>query len=356
MDRRHLLIAAVAFLGLACFDELGSYEPTSGRGGGEPTDLDEPSATTGSSSQTSTTGGGSAGGPAEDCTNGSDDDADGKVDCEDEDCGGYQCIPAPSDASPISGLALLLPPGSGAPCGPAFPTAGLDGLRLLAAPSPCDGTWDPPSGQTCQALGATYPGAGCAGVGSTTTVGPGCVTAAGAASVAAVASPIGGGCAGSPVASVAPTFEPARTCLASPGGGCGEGFFCARPPAPSDGLVCFDHAGDQTCADPTYPLKVLVYEDQPVDNRTCTGSCSCEPPQGGSCSGAMTARDGSCSGAIVGSLTLGEACEDLAVTTATTGLSLSATVSTSGSCTPNHRTESGALEGAVHTLCCSPGL
>lgn len=264
--------------------------------------------------------------------------------------------PGPVGSIADLGARAAPPPESSAPCGPAFPTAGLDGLRLLAAPSPCDCTCGPANGQACQAAVTTFPSAGCGGVGTTSTVGAACATAAGAASVAAVASPVGGACTGSPVAPVAPTFEPARTCRAAPGGGCAEGFVCARPPAPSNGVVCFERSGDQRCADPAYPLKVLVYEDQPVDNRTCSRSCSCEPPQGGSCSGAMTARDGSCSGAIVGSLTLGEACEDLAVTTATTGLSLSATVSTAGSCTPNHRTESGAIEGDTHTLCCSPGL
>ncbi len=355
MARHALLIVSSPLLAAACFDELGSYEPASGGNGGEQVDRDTPSSPASTTTVvTSTTGSGGA--APEACTNGLDDDADGKVDCEDEDCGGYQCVPAPSDPAFSGGPLLLLPAASGAPCGPAFPTAGLDGVRLLAAPSPCDCTCGAATGQACQATVTTHTSPSCAGAGGATAVGAACVTGAGAASVSAAVAPAGGACAGSPVPPVAPSFEPARTCQAERGGGCGGGHVCARPPAPSDGLVCFERPGDTPCDDPTYPIKVLVFDDEPIDGRTCSGTCSCDPPEGGSCAGALTVRDGSCAGALVGSLSLGEACEDLTSPTAVSGLSLSATVAAPGSCTPNHRTESGTLEGSAHTLCCAEAL
>lgn len=110
------------------------------------------------------------------------------------------------------------------------------------------------------------------------------------------------------------------------------------------------------CDDAAYPIKVLVYEEEPTDTRTCSGSCSCQAPQGGACAGSVTVKDGSCAGATVGALTLGQACTDLSSAVVTSGLSLAATVSGAGACTPNHKTESGGLEGALHTLCCTEGL
>jgi hypothetical protein len=51
----------------------------------------------GASGTTTSPGGagqGGGGGGAEDCTNGVDDDGDGAIDCDDTDCGAYQCAPS----------------------------------------------------------------------------------------------------------------------------------------------------------------------------------------------------------------------------------------------------------------------
>jgi len=120
--------------------------------------------------------------------------------------------------------------------------------------------------------------------------------------------------------------------------------------------VCFERAGDEACDDAVYATKVLVFDDTPVDNRSCTGTCSCEPPEGGACTGTVTVEDGSCAGAAVGTLSLGQACAGFAGPVASSGITLTATVASPGVCTPNPRTEQGSLEGIAHTLCCAAGL
>jgi hypothetical protein len=355
--RRALLIAGVLLLA-GCFDELGDYEDgASSTGGTVPDDADEGGGvetTSSGSGATSATGGPTG---AEICDNGGDDDADGLVDCQDGDCGGYVCVPAPADPAFAGGPHLLVDASADVPCNPAFPATGIDGVRVVDAPSPCDCTCGAATGQACAGTAQLHAAAGCSGAATSAAVAATCSdSSASVSSVVVSASPSGGACTGSPVAPVPPTFEPAHTCSAGRGGGCEPGFVCARPPAP-DGTprLCFERSGNHACDDPTYTTKLLVFEDTPVDNRSCSGNCGCEAPSGGACMGTLTVNDGSCGGPPVATAQLG-ACTTFGAGISGAGLALGATVSTPGGCTPIPRTESGALEGVAHTLCCAEGL
>lgn len=359
MVRRALLTLVLGQPLFGCFDELGSYETAPAQGGGAIDDRDPTSTASESSSSSAPTGagGGSAPTGAESCTNGADDDADGLIDCEDADCGGYYCIPAPVDPAFAGGPQLLLASGDNTPCSPAFPDPGVDGLRLIDAPSPCACACASATGQACQASATLHASAGCGGASSTANVGSTCIAGGSGASVSAVAEPAGGSCMPSSVAPVAPTFEPARTCSTGRGGGCAAGFVCARPPAPDGSVrICFERPGDVPCEDHAYSQKMLVFDDEPTDTRSCSGSCSCQAPQGGACDGSLAVKDGSCSGPTVGTHTPGQPCTNLASSVATSGLSFSGSVIAPGACTPNHKTETGGLEGTAHTLCCADGL
>ncbi len=357
MDGRSLLIGCAA-LGLGCFSELGDYTATGG-GGGAAAVVDDRDDGGAVEHVTSTTADATTGGsPIEGCSNGSDDDGDGKVDCQDEDCGGYICIPAPSDPAFSGGPHLLVDAASDAPCSPAFPDAGVTGQRLVDAPNPCDCACGDPTGQACAATVSLHPAPACAGGGATVGLasGPCTSSVASAVSVGVSAAPSGGTCPPSAVPPVPPTFAPVRSCTAPRGGGCEEGFVCARPQAPTgEASICFERSGDVPCDDAAFPLKVLVFDDVPVDGRTCAGTCGCGSPAGGSCNGSVIIMDGDCGGAQVASVPLA-GCAELDPGVSGAGLDLVASVATAGACAPIPRTVVGGFEGTARTLCCAEGF
>ncbi|HEY1180525.1 MAG TPA: hypothetical protein VGF17_30585 [Phytomonospora sp.] len=358
MDGRSLLIASVA-LCAGCFTELGDYTSTGGGGGGTSAidDRDDGGSIehTVSSTAEATTGGS----PVEMCSNGDDDDGDGKVDCQDEDCGGYVCIPAPSNPAFAAGPHLLVDADSQAPCDPAFPDRGLTGQRLVDAPSPCDCSCGAAAGQACAAEVDLYAAPSCAGAATAVTVAGGVCTSssASAQSASVSAAPAGGSCSPSSVPPVAPTFAPIRSCAAPRGGGCEEGFVCARPQAPTgEPSICFEAPGDVACDDLAFPLKVLVFDGIPVDGRTCSGTCGCATPAGGSCNGSVIIEDGACGGAQAASILLGSGCSQIDPGVSGAAVELTASVATAGSCAPIPRTVLGGFEGTAHTLCCAEGF
>jgi hypothetical protein len=355
---RSLLIAFVAAFGSGCFSELGDYSASGGAGGGGGSAAIDDRDDGGSVERTvaSTADATTGGSPIEACSNGADDDGDGKVDCQDEDCGGYMCIPAPSDPAFSGGPHLLVDAGSAAPCDPAFPDPGVSGQRLVDAPDPCECACGAATGQACAAEVGLHAAPACAGGSTTVSVANGaCLgSTASAASASVSAAPGGGSCAPSAVPPVAPTFAPVRSCAAPRGGGCEEGFVCARPQAPTgEPSICFERSGDVACDDAAYALKVLVFDDIPVDGRTCSGTCGCDSPAGGTCNGSVIIEDGACGGAQAASVPVGTACAELAPAVSGAGVELVASVAAAGSCAPIPRTVVGGFEGTARTLCCA---
>lgn len=108
----------------------------------------------------STGGEGEGGSPAgEICTNGTDDDNDGETDCEDSDCGAYECVPPHPGA-----IAYVAPLGSGS-CG-----AGLEERDLLSCTG-CDCT---ATDGTCAAEFTVYDESDCTDTGVPVNDGPAC--------------------------------------------------------------------------------------------------------------------------------------------------------------------------------------
>ncbi len=352
MAHRVVLIGSLALVG--CFDEFGAYGAGGASAGGGITDQDPTSSVLASGS------GGEAPEPAEDCSNGLDDDADELVDCEDHgECGGYMCVPAPTDPGLTGDILLLLDLAAGEACNPAFPTPGPSGYRVIDAPSPCACDCGAPTGQACTASVSLYDTSNCSGSPVVSSVAAAACTAGlgSATSAKLTSTPSGGTCQPIALPDVAPTIEPIATCAVKRGGGCESGFMCMRPALAHSGgpRTCLAKPGDVACADPTFSTKVLVFAEEPVDNRTCSGNCACGAPQGASCTGTASAHDTACGGASLAELTPG--CSVLSTPTSSTAVDADFTVSSQGTCAITHQTESGSLQGgAVTTLCCASSL
>jgi hypothetical protein len=265
----------------------------------------------------------------EDCTDGIDNDLDGKIDCADTDCQvGFSCHNPVTPELTAAGWtghyaladgAVAALPGS---CpGATYPNPFYAGYRLLNAPaatcSAC--SCSAPLGETCQVtlhvVGGTCAqwlgGTACAApVPSTAdgscdqsggffpavnTCGPAvgntCPGGSSPCNQAVAADPaviIGGSCNAS---QQTPTIPPtswnnaARACQpAAEGKGCANSYACL-PNAPSPfGAICIAHLGDIKCPDATlgYTTKKTFFDVDPADDRTCT-DCACSGVNGASC-------------------------------------------------------------------------
>jgi hypothetical protein len=227
----------------------------------------------------------------EDCTNGQDDDDDGKIDCEDEDCGAFTCAPNPG--GPWQGpfeVAVGVPL---ATCDPGLPNAAVLNLGGVIAPpascGPC--SCGAATGGTCGLAGFSwYSDALCgnAGVPEVPAAPSTCMpigntdTAKTLGAIGAIPPRVGGSCA--PVAgSVAVTpssFEKKGVlCGGSAGGGCGPDAYCAPQPSNAfGGKLCVSANGDLTCPN-GYEHKTIAYGG--VDDHRSCSQCSCGAAQGG---------------------------------------------------------------------------
>ncbi len=256
--------------------------------------------------------GAGGGGPLENCTNGLDDDMDGDIDCEDQDCdAGFSCAdPAPPGwTGPVAlweGNGNLPPP----PCVlsggfDSIAASGSDGLS--AAPASCPScSCGAPQGVACQiGTAGFYSNSTCAGGGGQLSIPEGVCQAfvtstIDPAGVTWNAAPPGGGaCLPNTMGTISvPSVqwaERARSCggLAEIGGGCGGGLCVPRPQSPFAEPVCIYRAGDQSCPF-AYPDKALYFQSVD-DTRSCT-SCGCATPAGTSCGGTLQLyTDNNCS-------------------------------------------------------------
>jgi hypothetical protein len=341
------LAGAIVLLG--CFQELGSFEGSGGRAGAAGSDQDVPAGPSGGSGPATATGE-----PAqESCQNDIDDDGDGKTDCQDEDCGGFVCVPLPIDEH--ASFPAVVTASAGDACTGAYTEQLVEGELLVAAPSRCGCVCGGASGGTCLATVTPYTDDACG-----TALAPlsfaACATTAGVfGSVRATITPAGAACAASEAPFDPPVFEHRRVCHGPRGGGCDAGFTCARLPAASTPGICFVSEGP--CADPVYKEPRVVYAQTPEDARSCMpATCTCSAV-GGSCSGTVELRDGACSSTVVATPATGGVCVDLVPNASAGSATLSgAAVTQAPGCAPDPRAETGGFVGEATPLCCSGPL
>lgn len=388
----------------ACLFPDYTFNEPSGGGGTATTTSSSTTSTMVSSSSgdggagvtTSTTTSTSTGmGSTEDCTDGVDNDADGKIDCADADCTvGYACHnPVPvgwtGHYALADGMFAALPgncPGS------TYPNPFYTGYRSPNAAAPqcsacsCGG----PQGQMCnvQELNVTdvtcaeemsglahcrkaippvtdgachtisIPG-GQATCGPPNLVNQTCPGGTKACNLSVyLDDPVaaGGAC---PASAQAPVIAPftwsnaARACQPSTEGkGCANDFACLPNPAAPFGAVCISKAGDNACpAGSGYTTKKMFFDLDPVDTRACS-ECSCGNPTGLSCTTSITTySDTTCGSAIA--TTAASACSTYANNPAVGSYKSVSTQFTAGTCAPSGGQAMGSVvpENPV-TFCC----
>lgn len=340
--------ALPALLLCACLPELGSYEDPPGAGGAGSAGNVGHGATL---VTTTESGGGGLGDVtgAEKCWNAIDDDGDGRVDCADDDCGGYYCVAAPP--ADLNAAAILARDGE---CdSPAFPQAGPAGTAVVAAPDKCPCACGDAGGATgCSATVQLFGDAACATQVDTETASGPCTTVSSlpAAAARATVQPTGGSCAPMNGDVTPPTLELRTSCSTPFGGGCQDGFVCVRPPA--DGPLCFYRQGRDSDCDGAYPDRIVLFDRTPEDERSCVGSCGCQPPTGGTCTG-QVALHTSCAGSLIEMSNPG-ACDPFPAPEQVGGIGVASLVAgNQGTCEITPRQQVGGFTGAGTTLCCS---
>ena len=307
-------------------------------------------------------------GTIEDCSNGVDDDCNGKVDCADPACQpAFLC----ASAAPAgwSGPVDLFDADVGAPpaCAAPYATLAFDGTAdPIAPPATCGCTCSPPSTASCGNVTVSFffdsscknP---CAGSPVTVTPGGACVTGCpGALTMrASLPTATGGTCAGNASTSLPPIGwgHTARACAAPMSdapGGCGAGALCvARPTTPSPSVLCVWRSGDVACPGAPYSVR-SVYFTGVNDTRACT-ACTCDAPGGLTCAASQisTYADGECPSNPAGSIVGDGGCVSAPGSTSVVRAGPS---SPSGSgCTPNPVSATGTVvPTGPTTVCCTP--
>lgn len=330
----------------------------------------------GDTSAGGTAAGGAGGGPGgEDCTNGSDDDGDGAVDCGDDDCSaGFRCVPqapvgwqgpvaiyvgaaatpAPSCGSSwgtervLNGGAVTAPDATCNSCTCGAPTGGSCGLPTISiydGAMTCSGlltTLSPAAAGTCYTFGLM-------GGGSDTAM-------SSAVPVANDGScpPSGGGVATLP----APSWELAAVvCSDSPAsaGGCGATTRCApSPAAPFTIAFCISQDGDVACP-AEFPDRTLVYAGV-MDGRGCS-ACGCGSPNNRTCSGTVSLwPSSSCTGIETQVPANGSTCVPFTSLAGTNSYQVATSGPSGGSCNDNGGNANGNVTpDQPVTVCCEAG-
>jgi len=297
-------------------------------------------------------GGASAGGGAatdETCTNGLDDDEDGAIDCADDDCADFACLPA-------------VPPDFD---GPLLVQTGPEALSCSIGTKAFDGGIGPPLVPdascvpcSCEASGGcvaelvTYSKGSCDTVTQVVPVASGCtdvslqqVTSFNAQpSMTTLMCVASGGEA---------TLEPpswdehVTACLLPAGGGC-DGDVCVPLDESSD--RCIHAPGDVPCPTGDYSERRVV-EVVVKDDRRCA-ACTCEGSDE-TCEGSLELYElAGCSGPADYDISVPNIC--LTPQPEVDVGSLLYTPTQPGTCSPNTTQPEGGVTTETRTLCCIP--
>ena len=337
----------------------------------------------------------------EDCTDGIDNDLDGKIDCADPDCqAGFSCHSPLTPAlvalgwtghyALTDGLVAALP---GSCPGATYPNPVYSGYRLLNAPAAqCSACiCSAPLGEVCDvqvhivagscnewsngtacafpipsiANGTCDQSGGFLMAGNNTCApasGANCPMGSSPCNQSASADPavlVGGSC--NPSVQT-PTIPPTkwtnagRACQpAAEGKGCASSFACLpNAPAPY-GFVCISHVGDFACpANSGFTSKHTFFDIDPTDDRTCS-DCQCSGVNGASCTSSMEIYSdliaNSCSTKLATIPPNG--CAPLAGNPAVLGRKGVNTAITAGSCSQSGGAATGTATGVNPvTYCC----
>jgi hypothetical protein len=317
----------------------------------------------------------------ESCTNGIDDDCNGKVDCADPACGAYTCAPAvPSGWDGPVALAEV-PGGSALPACPTAFEALVDASLGLSAPSAatCDctcGASGKATGQVCSATGTFHTDQACSSAPCATvavsSAATSCVAvgstrcgSGGSFNMPAAPAPSGGSCAPHVTTTTAPATwaTSARLCSYVGGprdvSGCSGASACVAAPASPyrAGLCVYSTADPPPAACPAgyeESAPIVLYAGT-ADTRAC-GACTCGGPIGGSCAGTVSLFGAAgCTGATgAASYTLGSSCRAYSgLSPAPGSVEASVTVS-AGSCSVQAMPQptGGVTPAMPTTVCC----
>ncbi len=304
-------------------------------------------------------------GGVEDCTNGKDDDGDGKTDCADPKCNaGFTCAPV-APAGGWSGPAWLFDgaTASAPSCAGAFGAKAYEGFRDMAqVPALCGQCACEAATGTC-APGSlfAYDDAACSqqGGGHGQTPASQCVDLSAPLTTSSykAAPPVfsNGSCKANKPGSSKPAPTWATTGLVcggpTPGGGCdAQGEVCAPRPAPPFGAsLCIWGAGAKDCP-AAYPQKHTFW-DGATDGRECS-PCACGVAAG-SCTATTTVYEKSCQNQnVIGVVPNDGACHAFDGSPAR----LQVDVQASGACPASGGQATGTVvEGpGSTTVCCAP--
>jgi hypothetical protein len=263
----------------------------------------------------------------EDCTNGIDDNCDGKIDCADPLCQpAFTCVP-PVPVGWVGPVELwqAANPATRPACDTGYGGTPRDGQGgTFTAPAAACGCACGATGQVCSQGGTFFTQTNCVTTCATVTpaangtctpvVGGGCGSE-GSFSLSSAPAPSGGSCIATPSTTVPPvgwaTSE--RVCpytgpTDNPGGCAGAGGSCARAPAGGAGgygaAACVYSTADSpptACPAGFTATAPLTFYASDTDTRACAASCTCSgPPSNGSCSGTIdlygNSPDAGCAG------------------------------------------------------------
>ncbi|MBV9947339.1 MAG: hypothetical protein JOZ69_10860 [Myxococcales bacterium] len=280
-------------------------------------------------------------GGVEDCTNGIDDNCDGKIDCADPQCGAYTCAaPVPSTGGWAGPVALWQgAPTATAPACPALYSSPQGGNAGLVAPAATCGNGScTATGQVCSLPGSFHmdqqcqQNPACASVtpatdGSCTNVPSNVCGTQGSFNLGTTGpTATGGSCVQVPgTVSKAPVSwtNAVQTCAYAGrvdiGGGCpAASQQCVQKPNPSGANPFHTTLCIFTTATPTpatcpagyasTAAPTVFYTGTPMDTRGCTlPSCGSAPSQG-TCSGTIAVFGGGNCSATMATYTLGTSC------------------------------------------------
>jgi hypothetical protein len=337
--------------------------------------------------------------PPEDCTDGIDNDLDGKIDCADPDClAGFSCH-NPLTAGQMQlgwsghyaladGAVAALP---GNCPGATYPNPFYTGYRSpVAAAATCSScNCSAPLGEVCSVPQLHVSSSTCVqqltqtvcqkavnlnidGACHVSNI-PGGLTNCGPPDLINMICPasnqpcdlsvllddpalFGGSCNPTPQMPTVPPFSwnsAGRACQpATEGKGCANSFACLpNAPAPFTS-VCVAHTGDVLCnVVPGYTTKHTFYDIDPADDRTCS-DCQCSGVNGASCTSTVsTYSDLGCATQIAS--TAASTCSTYAGNPAVGSYKATSTMVTPGSCSPSGGTAMGTATGVnAVTFCC----
>ncbi len=268
---------------------------TAGPGGGGSTGSTSTTTTGGTGGAGGTGGGGTGGMGIEDCASGVDDDGDGAVDCEDDDClaAGWQCVPEATD--PAAKYVIL----AGAPCDQGYdPKAYQDCSQCDCGGTEgtCAGSYELFSAGTCSGVAAQSATINATGP-DPTCFNNGNINDSGNAKVGVTAT-----IALTQPGSCAPVEPPATdACIAGVVGRCGAGGVCA-PPA-QDPVECVLVSG--ACGG-DYPNELVAFAHE---------ACGCACAKTEACADAITVSTNDSCGSSTAKIAADGACHDSLLST-----------------------------------------